>query len=646
MKKIVLLVLVLISNCCFSQITHTIHLASVHYPYEKIDAGWFADKIRSKYSKNERKETIDAYAKYLLDEKEYYYRSDLEYTDWPEANEYLKKIFKELYKDENISPLDVNIKLLRDPQINASANEDGTIYVNIGMLAAFNSEAQIASVFGHEWGHVALGHSFKSFKSHIHYSRSSSLGNGLGMLGFGFTGLIVRKVSENEFESDLISNEIDADNNAVLSSRKSSYTDVAGLEVQNKFLKIDEKERLKVGYQKPRNYITTHPNTKKRIEFFRKAIENDSSVKKNFVVDSLYFLKLKQQAIDETIYLLFKEQNFNDCVELAFTQHLKFPGDNFYLFFLTESIRRLLASNNALTDKNFITGNYVLKQKKVKKPLVIISGKYKTNTIGEFVYQNTIFNHLDLLLTDTNEVKTPRLLNTDTLEFITYADALQYFKNEAKINNCFTCKLEENLKYPELKTEKPSGNNIEDYYIRLPSTYNTYLLNKQEQKCLVVVEAFNEYLAFSFGTEGNGEKEFLQKFKDHGEVKFPGKYATTEKLNLKEYNDIFKYYYGVNKNLPKSDVNSPYIGTIMRDYDCKTIFPELTEILQKNNFDKVFYVSVATYDYGTYSNEHCLVTMIDFKKNRIAKSGTKIGALSSLLTHEKTFEMIEELRKK
>jgi hypothetical protein len=648
MKKIILLLSFLFSFCFYGQITHNIHLTSIHFPYERIDNEWFANKIKQKYSKNERKETIDAYAKYLLDEKEYYYSSDLEYTDWPEANEYLKKVFKELYKNDNISPLDINIKLIRDPQINASAHEDGTVFVNIGMLAALNSEAQIASVFGHEWGHVTLGHNFKNFKSHIHYSRSTSIGNGLGMLGFGFTGFVVAKVSENEYEEDLISNEIDADNNAVLSSRRSLYTNSAGLEVRNLFFNLHEKEKLKIGYKKPRNYISTHPSTKKRIAFFKKAIEKDSSIKKNFIVDSIYFGKLKQQAIDETIYLFFKEQNFNECIELAFTQHLKHPKDNFYLFFLIESTRRLLANNSNLTDKNFITGNYVLKQKKVKKPIAIVSGKYKTNTIGEFVYQNTIFNHLDILFIDSNDIKNKRLTNTDTLEFITNVDALQYFRREAKANNCFMCALDDNLKSPDLMTKILPENNIEDYYGKLPETYNTYLLNKkpQEQKCLIVVEGFNEYSAFSFGTEGGGEKEFLEKFKNHGEEKFPGKYATTENLNLKEYNDIFRYYFGVNRNLPKSDANSPYLGITVRDYDCKNVFPELTEILLKHNFDKVFYVSVTNYDYGTYTNDHCLVTMIDLKKNKIAKSGTKSGALSSVSAYEKSFEMIEELRKK
>jgi Zn-dependent protease with chaperone function len=648
MKKIIFLLSVHFSLSYYCQVTHNIHLTSIHFPYERIDNEWFADKIKQKYTKNERKETIDAYAKCLLDEKEYYYSSDLEYTDWPEANEYLKKVFKELYKNDNISPLDINIKVIRDPELNASAHEDGTIFVNIGMLAALNSEAQIASVFGHEWGHVALGHSFKNFKSHVNYSRSTSIGNGLSMLGFGITGFIVAKVSENEYEGSLISNEVDADNNAVLSSLKSLYNNSAGLEVQNLFSRRREKEKLKIGYQKPRNYISTHPSTKKRIEFFKKAIENDSTIKKNFIVDSIYFVKLKQQAIDETIYLLFKEQNFNDCIELAFTQYLKYPKDNFYLFFLIESIRRLLAANSALTDKNFITGNYVLKQQKVQKPLAIVSSKYKTNTTGEFVYQNTIFNHLDILFIDSNDIKNKRLANSDTLEFITNADALQYFRSEAKANNCFMCALDDNLKSSDLKTKTLPENNIEDYYNKLPGTYNTYLLNKepQEQKCLIVVEGFYGYSAFSFGTEDGGEKEFLKKFKNHGEEKFPGKFATTEKLNLKEYNDIFRYYYGVNRNLPKSDANSPYIGIIVRDYDCKNVFPELTEILQKHNFDKVFYVTVTNYDYGTYSNDHCLVTMIDLKKNKIAKSGTKSGALSSVSAYEKSYEMIEELRKK
>jgi predicted Zn-dependent protease len=49
-------------------------------------------------------------------------------------------------------------RILDDPGVNAFALPGGYVYVTRGMLGFVNSEAQLASVVGHEIGHVAAGH--------------------------------------------------------------------------------------------------------------------------------------------------------------------------------------------------------------------------------------------------------------------------------------------------------------------------------------------------------------------------------------------------------------------------------------------------------------------------------------------------------
>ena len=45
----------------------------------------------------------------------------------------------------------------------------------------------------------------------------------------------------------------------------------------------------------------------------------------------------KKQAIDESVYLLFKQHDYDECLELAFKQYLDNPNDKFYLFFIVET---------------------------------------------------------------------------------------------------------------------------------------------------------------------------------------------------------------------------------------------------------------------------------------------------------------------
>ena len=54
-----------------------------------------------------------------------------------------------------------HFKLIDSSEINAFALPGGYIYVTRGLLAALNSEAELASVIGHEIGHVTLHHGAK-----------------------------------------------------------------------------------------------------------------------------------------------------------------------------------------------------------------------------------------------------------------------------------------------------------------------------------------------------------------------------------------------------------------------------------------------------------------------------------------------------
>ena len=50
-------------------------------------------------------------------------------------------------------------KVVADPSINAFALPGGPTYVNSGLVAAADNEAQLAGVMAHEIGHVVLRHS-------------------------------------------------------------------------------------------------------------------------------------------------------------------------------------------------------------------------------------------------------------------------------------------------------------------------------------------------------------------------------------------------------------------------------------------------------------------------------------------------------
>lgn len=66
---------------------------------------------------------------------------------------------KELGRISHRPNLEYHFRILDSPVVNAFAVPGGYIYFTRGILAQFNSEAELIGVLGHELGHVTARHS-------------------------------------------------------------------------------------------------------------------------------------------------------------------------------------------------------------------------------------------------------------------------------------------------------------------------------------------------------------------------------------------------------------------------------------------------------------------------------------------------------
>lgn len=81
-----------------------------------------------------------------------------EYPD-EEWQTYVDRLGQKLAAASERPHLDWTFHVLDDPLVNAFAYPGGYIYITRGILAHFNSEAELVSVLGHEIGHVTAKHS-------------------------------------------------------------------------------------------------------------------------------------------------------------------------------------------------------------------------------------------------------------------------------------------------------------------------------------------------------------------------------------------------------------------------------------------------------------------------------------------------------
>jgi predicted Zn-dependent protease len=99
-------------------------------------------------------------------------------VDDPELQAYVSNVGMRLAAVSERPNLPWSFKVVDDPVVNAFAIPGGFIYVTRGILAHFDSEAELAGVLGHEIGHVTARHSVAQMSR----QQLQTIGLGVGMI--------------------------------------------------------------------------------------------------------------------------------------------------------------------------------------------------------------------------------------------------------------------------------------------------------------------------------------------------------------------------------------------------------------------------------------------------------------------------------
>lgn len=81
--------------------------------------------------------------------------------DDPKVQEYVAKVGLPMARRSERPELPWTVQAVDDPVVNAFALPGGPVFVTRGLLTHLNSEAELASVLGHEIGHITARHSVK-----------------------------------------------------------------------------------------------------------------------------------------------------------------------------------------------------------------------------------------------------------------------------------------------------------------------------------------------------------------------------------------------------------------------------------------------------------------------------------------------------
>jgi predicted Zn-dependent protease len=91
-------------------------------------------------------------------------RSGRIYSD-PGLLAYLNEVAQKLIPENIKKELSIQIKVVKNPFLNAFAYPHGVIYIHTGFLAKMENEAQLATVLAHEISHVTHRHTVQGFRT-------------------------------------------------------------------------------------------------------------------------------------------------------------------------------------------------------------------------------------------------------------------------------------------------------------------------------------------------------------------------------------------------------------------------------------------------------------------------------------------------
>ncbi|MBE9097310.1 M48 family metallopeptidase [Tychonema sp. LEGE 07203] len=175
------------------------------------------------------------------------------------ARVYINRIGQRLAEQSTRPNIPYTFQVIDDDKINAFATMGGFVYVNKGLMAAADNEAELASVIAHEIGHISARHSIKQMRQ---MAIASGVASATGLdrsaaVQIGVELALRRPHSRQaEYEADLLGLE---------TMGRSGYAQSGMVDFMKKLL----------NQSSPPSILSTHPATSDRIAAISQAIDPD-----------------------------------------------------------------------------------------------------------------------------------------------------------------------------------------------------------------------------------------------------------------------------------------------------------------------------------------------------------------------------------
>ncbi|MDP7310773.1 MAG: M48 family metalloprotease [Alphaproteobacteria bacterium] len=165
---------------------------------------------------------------------------------------------------------DIRLYIIENPTFNASMFPNGMMHVNTGFLLRIQSEAQMATVFGHEIGHYLKRHSLKRTQDkHVKANAFVFVQIGFALVNAAPLGDLIRLALQGSISAYSRDQEREADSIGLDLMVKEGYSPGAAPEIWENLFEEGSKASKGLNYL----FFGSHPLPSERIESLRRQAE-------------------------------------------------------------------------------------------------------------------------------------------------------------------------------------------------------------------------------------------------------------------------------------------------------------------------------------------------------------------------------------
>jgi predicted Zn-dependent protease len=216
------------------------------------------------------------------------------FVDDPGLQSYVAGIGKRMAAKSERPDLPWEFHVVNDAAVNAFALPGGFIYVTRGLLASMNSEAELATVLGHEIGHVTARHSVQQ----ISKAQLATLGLGIGSIVSPEVAQFAGLASQG-MQVLFLKYGRDAENQAdELGFRYALGQNYDVREMANVFETLNRASQMGGDGGRLPEWLSTHPNPENRVKRTEERLDTLHASLANAIVNRDQYLR----EIDGLIY--------------------------------------------------------------------------------------------------------------------------------------------------------------------------------------------------------------------------------------------------------------------------------------------------------------------------------------------------------